>query len=52
MDLIVSSVCPNIIGHEFVKLGLALALFGTNIIKGAMSKHCVIVCDDVHMRLL
>eukprot|EP00750_Incisomonas_marina_P001173 INCI10966.2.p1 GENE.INCI10966.2~~INCI10966.2.p1 ORF type:complete len:604 (-),score=114.40 INCI10966.2:97-1908(-) len=28
MELVVSSVCPDIFGHDFVKFGLALALFG------------------------
>ena len=28
MELVVSSVCPEIIGHDFVKFGLTLALFG------------------------
>ena len=29
MELVVSSVCPEIIGHDFVKFGLTLALFGS-----------------------
>ena len=29
MELIVSSICPNIFGHDYVKFGLTLALFGS-----------------------
>ena len=30
MELVVSSVCPEIFGHDFVKLGMTLALFGNS----------------------
>lgn len=40
MELVVSSVCPEIFGHDFVKFGLALALFGEFTASALNSFNC------------
>ncbi|EPS64801.1 hypothetical protein M569_09979, partial [Genlisea aurea] len=45
---VLQSVCPSIYGHEFVKAGITLALFG-GVQKHSMDKNKVPVRGDIHI---
>ena len=51
LKLLVASLCPSIYGHELVKAGLLLGLFGGTV-KFSSSKDKVPVRGDPHVRVL
>ena len=51
LKLLVASLCPSIYGHELVKAGLLLGLFGGTV-KFSSSKDKVPVRGDPHVRVV
>ena len=52
MKLLVASLCPSIYGHEMVKAGLLLGLFGGSVKFSANSKNKVPVRGDPHILIV
>lgn len=45
---LVHALCPAIYGHELIKAGLLLSLFG-GVQKNASSKNCIPTRGDIHV---